>query len=279
VRAWLLGVGVTVISALGQDRTPAPRLKVEVASVKPSQPGKDLAVRIGGARLTVESYPLRDLIGAAYNIRLSELVGGPAWIAGARYDIAVKATTASDDKRELWRMMQSVLAERFEFRMHHEQREFPVLDLSILKSGKLPEPHAGGCLDGDPTNPLSHMEAGKQGLAPCGSIFLRPVRPGGLQLSGAHIQMRDLAQRLTDLFGRHVIDKTGFTAAFDLQVKFAWDTTIQGVPTRSPEDAAGALELPSIVTVLRNQLGLQLKAAKGLIDVIVIDHIEKPSGN
>jgi uncharacterized protein (TIGR03435 family) len=162
--------------------------------------------------------------------------------------------------------------------MHHEKREFPVLDLSILKSGKLPEPH-GGCLHVDPTAPLSQAEASKQSLPRCGMTFLRPVQPGGVQLSGGHIQMGDLAYRLTDLFGRHVIDKTGFTAAFELNIKFARDSTIQGIPPRSPDAATDPSELPSLGTVLRNQLGLQLKAAKGLIDVIVIDHIERPSGN
>ncbi len=183
-----LGVGVAVISVLGQEHATAPRLKVEVASVKPSQPGKDLAVRVGGARITVENYPLREMIGAAYGLRSSELLGGPAWIEGARYDIAAKSATASDDKRELWRMMQSVLAERFQFRMHHEKREFPVLDLSILRSGKLPEPR-GGCFNGNPTAPLTQAEASKRGLPRCGSIFMTFVQPGGLQLSGAHIQM------------------------------------------------------------------------------------------
>jgi len=84
--------------------------------------------------------------------------------------------------------------------------------------------------------------------------------------------MEQLARRLTDVLGRHVIDKTGFTGTFDLHLNFAFDDRVQ-VPRRSAEapEATAPSGLPSIFTALRNQLGLKLESSKGLIDVLVID--------
>lgn len=95
--------------------------------------------------------------------------------------------------------------------------------------------------------------------------------------------MATLVSRLTDVLRRPVIDKTGFAGTFDLDLKFAVDESLAGLPSRSsmgisdePADPSG---LPSIFTALREQLGLKIESTKGPVEVIVIDHIERPSAN
>jgi uncharacterized protein (TIGR03435 family) len=89
--------------------------------------------------------------------------------------------------------------------------------------------------------------------------------------------MAALASRLTDILGRPVVDKTGFTGTFDLHLRFAFDGF--GNPTPSAVEATDPSGLPSIFNVVRDQLGLKLESAKGMLDVQVIDSVDKPSAN
>ena len=107
-----------------------------------------------------------------------------------------------------------------------------------------------------------------------------PAQPSGVQLRGTGIRMADLAYRLTDIVGRPVVDKTGFTGRFDLNVKFAGDDSVHGIPesgrTIETSDPGGSA---SIFSALQSQLGLKLQSGKGLVRVLVIDSIARPSGN
>jgi uncharacterized protein (TIGR03435 family) len=248
--------------------------KFEVASVKPSLPGAEASTRthISAGRITLENYPLRSLVQAAYGLRSFELSGAPAWIDGARYDIIGKAAKPANAP-ELWTMIQSVLTDRFNLKMHREQKEFPVYNLSIARRDKLPDPRDGSCTGSDPTAPPQQPAPGKRLVAPCGSILM-PGVPGGAELYGGRVRMTALAQRLTDIVGRPVIDKTGFGGTFDLRVKFAFDGF--GRPVASDPDLSA---LPAIFTALRDQLGLKLESGKAMLAVVVIDSIERPSAN
>ncbi len=279
----VLAVSMTA-TAFGQaPQQSTVRPKVEVVSIKPSPVGKDIiSARLAGQRIVLEDYPLRQMVQAAYGVRSSELFGGPPWIASTRYDVSAKAEKPVDN-RALWRMMQSVLEDRFKLKIHHEQREFPVFNLVFAKPGKLPASRDGSCIEYDAAMPPPPASNGKPPLPRCGAILMGPAQPIGMKLSGLKVRMPELAQRLTDILGRHVIDKTGFTGAFDLDVKFAADEAIRGLPSRSQADVAESPAdpsgMPSIFTVLRNQLGLKLDSGKALVDVLAIDNIERPSAN
>ena len=97
-------------------------------------------------------------------------------------------------------------------------------------------------------------------------------------LDGQGVTMAALATSLsrtyTAALGRNVIDGTGLTGTFDIYLKWAMDTPA-GAGDATPSDLAG----PSIFTALQEQLGLKLESTKGPVEVLVIDHIEKPSGN
>jgi len=138
----------------------------------------------------------------------------------------------------------------------------------------------------DPTGPLPQVTLGRPVLPRYGTILFGPAKPSGLQLSGTQIRTDQLAQRLTDIVGQHVIDKTGSTGTLNVYLKFAHDDMIHGVPPQvtgpgnsAEVEASDPSGLPSIFTALQNQLGLKLDSAKGLIDVLVIDAVEKSTAS
>ena len=209
------------------------------------------------------------------------IYGGPKWIGSDRYNITAKwtaspdayATVQSIDKTqaEMDLRLRALLEQRFKVKLHRETRELPVYELRIAKAGKLRQ---GTCTTFNPTDPLS--TAGPQLVHYCGTSGLG--RKGlDWTLDGAGMKMADLASTLSFLIGtRTVVDQTGFTGTFDAHLRWTPGMGEFGathVPP-SPEDVD-----ESIFTVLQEQLGLTLKAGNGPVEVIVIDHAERPSEN
>jgi len=95
-------------------------------------------------------------------------------------------------------------------------------------------------------------------------------------MQGGKMAMPELARKLSLMLDRSVIDKTGFTGLFDLQLDFVPDETTPAMPPPPPDSGISGLSIPQ---ALRQQLGLQLESAKGPVEVIVVDHAERPSGN
>ncbi len=268
----------------------AKRARFEVASVKPSPPSSVYCGDMRGVdsrpgRMTLQYAVLRTIILWAFSAKPWEITGIPAWASSARYDIAAKAEGPAS-LQQMWPMLVPLLEERFGMKWHREKRVVPVFNLSVAKSGKLPAPQAGSCVGSDPRVPPPKPAPGKPLLTACGSILM-PVTPPGAKLYGGKVRMAALVGRLTDLLGRPVIDKTGFTGEFDLQLQFALDDSLAisrsltAVPGQ-PEGAAQASDppgLPSIFSALREQLGLRVDSAKGPAEVIVIDSLQRPTAN
>jgi uncharacterized protein (TIGR03435 family) len=98
----------------------------------------------------------------------------------------------------------------------------------------------------------------------------------GVKMEGSEIRMPELARALAMSLGRPVTDKTALTGAYDVQIEFAPDPSLAGLPRfHSPADPAG----PTIFSALQEQLGLRLESGKGPVEVFVIDHVERPSVN
>jgi uncharacterized protein (TIGR03435 family) len=142
-------------------------------------------------------------------------------------------------------MLQSLLADRFQLRVHYESRIQPIYELVLAKGGFKLKPL-----------PADHERGGMSG------------RPGEMILHGMSIA--DLARSLSmsNEAGRAVVDKTGLTGNYEIDLKWTPDDQ-QGTP-----DAGSTL-----FTALEEQLGLKLEPAKGPVDTLVIDHVEKPSEN
>ena len=275
---------VAVCALFGQSDT-APRF--DVASVKRNISGPNLMmVRPHAGGLTAENAPLKLLMQNAYGVQDYQISGGPGWIQSDGYDIEAK-TNGKASHEQVLLMLRSLLEDRFQLKVHHETRELPVYALIAAKSGlKLKAPKEGSCVPVDPNADLPRLVPGQPPPGrPCGRVGVFG-EPGGVRMEGGAVAMPELTRMLAMVMHRPVLDRTGFTGAFDLHLEFAPDETAAGLPrsvgkgdpdsTPAAADAAGP---PPIFAALQEQLGLRLESTKGPVDVLVIDHVERPTEN
>jgi len=286
------GVVLTAVWASAQTSRPA----FDVASIK-LNPQCDPGGRSGGTstpgRIAMECADLRDLILTAYGIYGNgpdpasgsfrmQVVGGPAWMDSTRYDIVAKPAGDPPRSQMYGPMLQSLLEDRFKLAVHRETREGPVYLLTLAKNGpKLHATKEGACVIAD----INHPPETANALTPvCG----KPKISKGdanvtVDIPGATIA--NLCAQLSMVMDREVIDRTGIAGRFDihlevtpadLQPKYVAGRTVdqQGQPTGDDQDAG-----PSISTALQQQLGLKLEKGRGPVQVIVVDHIERPADN
>lgn len=185
------------------------------------------------------------------------------------YDVKAKGNGSADlDKFRL--MLRSMLEDRFHLMLHRETKELPVYELVAAKGGfKFAASKEGSCLPPDPNRPPP---------APDGPIprICGGARMGRGLIDVVGVTMPRLIFILSDTLGRAVVDKTGFTGTFDAHLEFTPDEGTGNVPGQA---ATVDLPGPSIFTALQEQLGLRLEPAKGPVEVLVIDHVERPSEN
>ncbi len=285
-------VGITntpAIRAQSSQSAPSPRPKFEVASIKRCTvaASEDMARsggRSGGGVLgdpgmfRTPCVTVRALIEGAYiryadgqgrplsMLKKQPLQGGPDWIDSDRYSVDAKPESPQTRAMMGGPMLQSLLEERFKLKIHRATKEVPVYTLVVAKGGaKLQATKEGGCTPGDPHGPPPPIVPGQP--LPCGYI---DGDKDGVKAVGVSIE--SLCTILSHQFRRDVIDKTGLTGLFDYHLD-----VVMGPPGTAPaEDDANALD---VVTVGLQKLGLKLEQAKGTAEIVVIDHIEKPSAN
>ncbi|MGH9237752.1 MAG: TIGR03435 family protein [Vicinamibacterales bacterium] len=228
-----------------------------------------------GGQLTVVNNAVRNLIRNAYSVQNHQIVGGPAWMNSARYDITAKSTgNPSQDRLRL--MVRRLLVERFKLAAHRETRDIPIYALVVAKPGRLGpglRPAKVDCM-------AIAVAAEKQGTKP---EFPQPPdnRPAcgtrsapGLMM-GTGVSMADLVRNLAGPADRMVIDRTALTGVWDLDLKYVPDQPLPDIPGLPAPPADGA----SLFTALQEQLGLRLESQMAPVDVLVIDSIERPSEN
>jgi uncharacterized protein (TIGR03435 family) len=262
------------------------RPQFEVVSIKHNKSG-DPPGRLGteGSRFIAENYPLILVIQRAFGfpdewLTRDQLFGGPDWIRNERFDIEAKI---EGDRRaipneQVWLMVQSLLEDRFQLRLHHETRELPVFNLVVangglkmkLSSDQTPPKSDDDVDTSDPASPLrgetsvTHTPSGETILSGA-AISISP----SLEVRRPHaLPSRSLTSLLRQS-GRLVIDKTNLKGFFDFRLRFVPDE-LSGNP-----DVSG----PTIFTALQEQLGLKLESAKGSVEVLVIDSVSKPTEN
>jgi uncharacterized protein (TIGR03435 family) len=217
----------------------------------------------------------------AYFVHDFQVSGGPGWINSDRYDIEAKADAPPAFNQEYrtlqLRRMQTLLQDRFKLALHRETKELPVYELTVAKGGpkKLPLP---SCIQSDPGHLT--IAPGKTIMDYCGFGGF-PSR-GRYQASSG--SMAELADALGLPLGRTVVDKTGITGRFRMEFTFSPDSSPIPIPDGqgpgAPTNAAAIPDLgPDIFTALQEQLGLKLESGKGPVEVLVIDHVEKPFEN
>ena len=234
-----------------------PSAAFEVVSVKPrtSDDGRWTLTMQPGGRLVAINVPLRLVIRTAFNVQNDQIVGVPDWLDADRFDINAKAP---DDIRpdQIAPMMQALLAHRFNLTTHHDMREVPVFALQRVRRddslGTGLRPTACPALEIDLKEPK-----------PCANI--NPA-PNILTMRGAPIAT--FAQYLAPYVNRVVVDRTGLDGRYDIVLKWSAEQQQQ----QTPKD-----DLPSLFTALQEQLGLKLESSKAMVDVLVIDSVERPT--
>jgi uncharacterized protein (TIGR03435 family) len=277
----IAAAAVIAVAALALFAQPAARPKFEVASVKPAMDQGFQRVRpLPGGLSANASVSL--LMQNAYALQPFQIVNAPVWTNSERYAIDAKADGAASRER-LFLMLQALLEDRFQLKTHHETRELPVYSLVAARGGvKLPAPKEGSCVNGEALPTWQGGRIPPPGQAPrsapvCGGVMVM-LEPSGARFVGGKVPMSELVRMLTLVLGRMVVDKTGHTEPFDLSLDFLPDAASPALPP-PPPGAAVWLESASIVTALQEQLGLKLESARGPVDVLVIDHVERPSAN
>jgi uncharacterized protein (TIGR03435 family) len=278
-------LNIPQVRAQSTQTTGAPLPSFEVASIKPNRSQEDrFFISMAPGRFTATGATTKFLIEEAYNVKDFQVSGGPSWINSERYDIDAKEEDSlveelqklpPDQRAEQIRLrVQSLLADRFKLTFHREAKELPVYALVVAKNGpKIQEAKPG---DSYPN--------GVKGLD--GRAHGGLMRMGRGQLTGQAIPLASLAMMLSQQLGRTVLDKTGLKGKYDFTLQWTPDQT-QGAMLMGPEGGRPATDNPpppessgpSIFTAIQEQLGLKLESQKGPVEILVIDHVEKPSEN
>jgi uncharacterized protein (TIGR03435 family) len=218
----------------------------EAASIRRNvSGGMNTSLNVSGGRFTATNASAKTLIRNAYEILGFQLAGEPRWLDTEMYDIV--ATTGISEKippDRLKLLLQNLLLDRFQLKVHWETRETSVYALVPSKTGlKLKQSSEGG-------EPSINTQK----------------RLGTVRMKGAREPVSILASNLGNQLGRIVLDRTGLPGFYDWMLE--WD-----------QDPAAESTLPSLFTALQEQLGLKLEAQKGPMETLVIDRAERPSEN
>ena len=238
--------------------------------------------------VSLHGVPMRLLIPEAFGVEEDRILGEPAWVKSNRYDIEAKVAPEDAPKLKDLRvdqrnaMMLQLLVDRFTLKYHHEKRELRMYALVVAKNGlKMKPTKADDSAPGTDGPPPGDAPGPGNGQLPRMGRRMMMMNPGHLESTGTSIDM--LAHVLSRQLSRTVVDKTGLAGEYD----FTLDYTPDNMPTPphgAPEDGAksqtqGDQGGPSLFTAVEEQLGLKLEATKGMVDVIVIDHIDLPAEN
>lgn len=256
-------------------------VRFDVISVKPANGtpmGSVMRLRPDG--FSAQNVPLHMMLTEAFQTDEGQVLGEPPWSRTQLWDVEAKvvgedvAVLKAMSFAQRQTMLRQVLEERFGLKVHHESRDLPVYSMVIAKGGpKLTEAKP------DPNNPI-----------PADS-------PGSLMFHGRKLEARSANLRFLGVVlarpaGRKIIDHTGLTGRYDFTLTWGSDANsvlarpagaagdgeqASGGPTSasSPDPNAGE----SLFTALEEQLGLKLEPTKAPLDVVVIDHVEKPADN
>jgi uncharacterized protein (TIGR03435 family) len=254
--------------------TPPGGLAFEVASIRPNKSGSTSSSTDDGipGRYTATNVTLRMSISSAYGLnpfRDRDRLVGPAWIDQDRFDIAARGSNTS--RQQVPQMLQGLLTERFNLRLHTEMREQPVYALVLAGSGGKMGPGLKPATEcdkspGGGSAGSASAAAAPAPLIPCGTRSFSDGR--GSMLTGGAIRMVDLAGNLTGPAERVVIDRTGLAGTYNVELRYAR-------PNLQSAGQDGGL--PVLFTALQEQLGLKLEPLRAPVEVFVIDRIEQPT--
>ena len=284
IMIWIAIIAIGRLTLSGQAQPP---LTFEVASIKPNKSGESQLLGLGflrgGGEFVATNVTVRDLLRTAFSRRafdVRQFVSAPGWIDEERFDIAAKLAGAlprqpDEYVRAQASLVRSLLEERFKLVIHTEQREIPAFALmKANRNGTL-----GPKLVPSTVDCAALFAARAKGEAPSpteGSVPKCTIAPLPGHLLASAVMLSQFAGALSFNVGREVVDRTGLSGPYDIDLQWTPDQGFSGPDTGAglpppPSDA------PSIFTALQQQLGLRLQSAKAPVDVVVIDHVDRPT--
>jgi uncharacterized protein (TIGR03435 family) len=275
----LLAASFTAVPLPFSQTTPAPdapytpTFTFDVATIRENPPS-DSYTMMGSSpprssKFSNTSITAKNLITLAYGLNYYQTSGGPDWLDRARFNIQAKSDPAVDEAMskltkeqaslEKRHMLQTLLADRFKLKVHQETKDLPAFALVIAKSGlKMQEAKPA------PPNP--------DGTTPkLPAFYQKGDGRRGYQFIADGAAMPALIEALAGQFAATIVDKTGLTATYDF--------TLQYNGTVSPHEMEGVEPWPPLTTAIQDQLGLKLEPTKAPTQILVIDHIERPTEN
>jgi uncharacterized protein (TIGR03435 family) len=235
----------------------------EVATIKPSAPdqrGKGFGFQ--GDRFRTRNTNLNDLIAFAYGLHAKQIVDAPEWFGTDLYDIEAKPDVEGrPNQKQTQTMVQKLLVDRFKLTFHHDTRELSVYVIRVGSGG--PKMTKTTSAENDPS-----------------AFFFRALG----DLTVRNQSMKDFATWMqSGVMDKPVVDETELKDRYDFQLKWTPDESqfaqFRGTGAVVPPPNDDPKAPPNLYTAMQEQLGLRMGPAKFPDDVIVIDHVEKPSEN
>jgi uncharacterized protein (TIGR03435 family) len=230
---------------------PAPIPQFDVSTVKPTSAASNASSGISTSHglIDARNVTLQRCIIGAYSIGPHQVSGGPDWAYSDRWDILAKSDQPIDDDDVLNKMLQALLADRFKLTLRRETRTLPAYVIEVDKNGPKLEKAEGG-------NSVTNTYT---------------TNTGRVRIEVKRTDMDAFAQILARTMDLPVVNQTGLAGIFNFTLRWTLDSAPPS--DRQTEDDV------SIFTALPEQLGLRLHAAKAPVEVLVIDHTERPTPN
>jgi uncharacterized protein (TIGR03435 family) len=232
--------------------------------------------------------------GSASSVQMPPIERAPAWISSDLYTIEAKAEGTPGQPAMLGPMMQSLLEDRFHLKLHNETRSGSAYELTLAKGGSRLKNNNGTCSVDVPSTAAPRDAATGRPVPGFSSGRVSPpsrpgvpcrlrlnLRNGPNQLFAASaITIDEFCSYLSRATGHTIVDKTELRGKFDIRLEYLPDPTApRPTAVEQPDGPADIQPGASLFTAVEQELGLKLVPVKGTRQVIVIDHIEKPSGN
>jgi uncharacterized protein (TIGR03435 family) len=244
-------LALVAASAVAQVGSPS----FEVATVRVPAPNTPYSLDVASGTLTMRNARMRTILRWAYDVQEPQIVGPEPLVQmmdQMRFDISAKAAPTATEA-EMRIMLKTLLAERFQLKVHQEKREIPAFVLTVAKGGHKLKPPSG---EGPPR-----------------------FTTGNMNLTGERASIAQLTEFLARQLKAPIVDQTNIAGQYNYFLDILADVT--------PEVLEGArggripLEAPAIIgSGIQGQLGLKLDALKAPVPVIVLDRIVKdPSEN
>ena len=281
IRTPVSTVGLTAQPDEQATTADSTQLMFEVASIKPDKSGDDrsYASLYPGGRFSITNTSLKGLILSTYRFDITRVLGGSSWIDADRFDIEAKSQEGNNPTQEqLNAMMKTLLADRFQLRVHEESRQLPVYALVKPKTGsvgsRLRRASAADCATPEaPPEKGPRPTANSNGQPWCGRVVFGPAG-----WSARSVTTEQIAKALEPFVGRIVLNRTNIGGLLDVNLEF--NPRFLASP---PNDLDGSVRQTdagvSVFTAVQEQLGLKLETTTSPANVLVIDHAERPTEN